>query len=260
MLIPRAPGVPRSCQMDGYATSTKIGLRRLPYSSCEGSYIVPGVLLLTLMVRRYFMFVMMTFGGSMVIATLLAAVRTVVMGRGSWLVVVIACKTRFTLVNVPDNYIRIAHSGWEKRVMCALWVDPDEDDPDDNACHCLGGREKLGPPSPLLLQIKNTMITGGAGGGGRGGGGGGGGDKTLLDSSGVDIRRLYRIAKIMLFMAVVVLPGMVLHKSAYSSQFLPALISRSELKEFPLDIVLEKAAMGDKTVILTTVNGAWAAK
>ena len=83
------------------------------------------------------------------------------------------------------------------------------------------------PPSPLLLQIKNTMITGGAGGGGRGGGGGGGGDKTLLDSSGVDIRRLYRIAKIMLFMAVVVLPGMVLHKSAYSSQFLPALISRS---------------------------------
>ena len=85
------------------------------------------------------------------------------------------------------------------------------------------------PPSPLLLQIKNTMITGGAGGGGRGGGGGGGGggEKTLLDSSGVDIRRLYRIAKIMLFMAVVVLPGMVLHKSAYSSQFLPALISRS---------------------------------
>ena len=25
LLIPRAPGVPRSCQMDGYATSTKIG-------------------------------------------------------------------------------------------------------------------------------------------------------------------------------------------------------------------------------------------
>ncbi|XP_034673409.1 uncharacterized protein At4g15970-like [Vitis riparia] len=102
------------------------------------------------------------------------------------------------------------------------------------------------------------MITGGAGGGSRGGGGGGG-DKTLLDSSGVDIRLLYRIAKIMLFVAVVVLPSMVLYNSAYSSQFLPALISRSELKEFPLDIVLEKAAMGDKTVILTTVNGAWAA-
>ncbi|RVW59812.1 hypothetical protein CK203_098473 [Vitis vinifera] len=55
------------------------------------------------MARRYFMFVMMTFGGSMVIATLLAAVRN----RGS-----------------P-----------EKRAMCALWEGPDEDDPDDNACH-----------------------------------------------------------------------------------------------------------------------------
>ncbi|RVX18155.1 hypothetical protein CK203_004404 [Vitis vinifera] len=37
---------------------------------------------------------------------------TVVMGRGQWLVVVIACKTRFTLVNDPDNYIRIAHVGY----------------------------------------------------------------------------------------------------------------------------------------------------
>ncbi|RVW16116.1 hypothetical protein CK203_074336 [Vitis vinifera] len=50
--------------------------------------------------------------GSVVIATLLAAVRTVVMGRGPWLVVVIARKTRFTLVNDPDNYIRIAHVGY----------------------------------------------------------------------------------------------------------------------------------------------------
>ena len=31
------------------------------------------------------------------------------MGRGPWLVVVIACKTRYTLVNDPDNNIRIAH-------------------------------------------------------------------------------------------------------------------------------------------------------
>ena len=30
------------------------------------------------------------------------------MGRGPWLVVVIACKTRFTLVNDPDDHIRIA--------------------------------------------------------------------------------------------------------------------------------------------------------
>ena len=52
-----------------------LGLKRLPFSSCEGSYIVPGVLFLSLMARRYFMFVMMTFGGSMVIATLLATVR-----------------------------------------------------------------------------------------------------------------------------------------------------------------------------------------
>ena len=38
-------------------------------------YTASGVLFLSLMARRYFMFVMMTFGGSMVIATLLAAVR-----------------------------------------------------------------------------------------------------------------------------------------------------------------------------------------
>ena len=34
------------------------------------------------------------------------------MGRGPWLVVAIACKTRFTLDNDPDNYIRIAHVGY----------------------------------------------------------------------------------------------------------------------------------------------------
>ena len=32
-----------------------------------------------------------------------------VMGRGPWLVVVIAYKTRYTFVNDPDNNIRIAH-------------------------------------------------------------------------------------------------------------------------------------------------------
>ncbi|RVX00792.1 hypothetical protein CK203_026528 [Vitis vinifera] len=37
---------------------------------------------------------------------------TVVMGRGPWLVVVIGCKTRFTLVSDPDNHIRIAHVGY----------------------------------------------------------------------------------------------------------------------------------------------------
>ena len=131
-----------------------LGLWRLPSSSCEGSYIVPGVLFLSLMVMRYFMFVMMTLGDSMVIATLPAAVRNrgrwrccqrswevimlndhgkwlvvtstcpftlQVMGRGPWQVVVISCKTRFTLVNDPDNYIRITHVGypgvlWNRRI------------------------------------------------------------------------------------------------------------------------------------------------
>ncbi|RVX12435.1 hypothetical protein CK203_011823 [Vitis vinifera] len=45
-------------------------------------FVSHGVLFLSLMVRRYFMFVMMTFGGSMVIATLLAAVRN--RGDGTW--------------------------------------------------------------------------------------------------------------------------------------------------------------------------------
>ena len=34
------------------------------------------------------------------------------LARGPWLVVVIACKTRFTLVNDPDDHIRIAHVGY----------------------------------------------------------------------------------------------------------------------------------------------------
>nr|CAN83973.1 hypothetical protein VITISV_018429 [Vitis vinifera] len=65
------------------------------------------------MARRYFVFVMMTFGGSMVIATLLAAM----LGRGPWLVVVIACKTRFTLIDDPDDYVRVAHANCPD----ALW-------------------------------------------------------------------------------------------------------------------------------------------
>nr|CAN64845.1 hypothetical protein VITISV_036149 [Vitis vinifera] len=51
-----------------------------------------------------------------------------VMGRGPWLVVVITCKTRFTLVNDPDNYIRMTYVDHPDE-------DPDEGDPDDNACH-----------------------------------------------------------------------------------------------------------------------------
>ncbi|RVW31524.1 hypothetical protein CK203_087977 [Vitis vinifera] len=60
------------------------------------------------------MFVMMTFGGSMVIATLLAAVRN--RGDGRWAMA--GC---------------CASSG-EACHVC-LMEDPDEDDPDDNACH-----------------------------------------------------------------------------------------------------------------------------
>ena len=58
-----------------------LGIKRLPGDLpffFVRRYIYPasGVLFLSLMARRYFMFVMMTFGGSMVIATLLAAVRS----------------------------------------------------------------------------------------------------------------------------------------------------------------------------------------
>ena len=92
--------------------------------------------------EEIFYVVMMTWGGSMVIATLRAAVRNrgrwcccqrswevimlndhgkwlvvtssrlfilQVMGRGPWLIVVIACKTRFTLVNDPVSYIRMTY-------------------------------------------------------------------------------------------------------------------------------------------------------
>ena len=37
--------------------------------------------------------------------------------RGPWLVVVIACKTRFTLIDDPDDYVRVAHANCPD----ALW-------------------------------------------------------------------------------------------------------------------------------------------
>ena len=57
-----------------------LGIRRLPGDPPPLRvkayiYTASGVLFFSLMVRRYFMFLMMTFGGSVVIATLLAAVR-----------------------------------------------------------------------------------------------------------------------------------------------------------------------------------------
>ena len=196
LLIPRAPGIPRSSQMDGDTISThkgswfsrytckkasEQGIRTHPpmvllaivrerdinqlafYQVLRGYSVIPfffvrrciytasGVLFLSLMARRYFMFVMMTFGGSMAITTLLAAVRN----RGRWcccldivgsehvewswevtschfdpsfhsaddgtwamaLIIVIACKTRFTLIDDPDDYVRVV------RTNCpdALW-------------------------------------------------------------------------------------------------------------------------------------------
>ena len=58
-----------------------LGLKRLPggipfFFVRRHIYTASGVLFLSLMAMRYFMFVMMTFGGSMVIATLLTAVRS----------------------------------------------------------------------------------------------------------------------------------------------------------------------------------------
>nr|CAN63800.1 hypothetical protein VITISV_026417 [Vitis vinifera] len=37
---------------------------------------------------------------------------TMVTGCGSWLFVVIACKTCFTLIDDPDDYIRMAHADY----------------------------------------------------------------------------------------------------------------------------------------------------
>ena len=33
-------------------------------------------------------------------------------GCGPWLFVVIACKTRFTLIDEPDDYIRMSHADY----------------------------------------------------------------------------------------------------------------------------------------------------
>ncbi|RVW37977.1 Myricetin O-methyltransferase [Vitis vinifera] len=49
-------------------------------------------------------------GVSRSIITLRAAVRN--HGRGPWLFVVIACKTRFTLIDDPNDYIRMAHADY----------------------------------------------------------------------------------------------------------------------------------------------------
>ncbi|RVW58473.1 hypothetical protein CK203_105371 [Vitis vinifera] len=76
------------------------------------------------------------------------------MGRGPWLVVVIACKTCYTLVNDPDNLIRIARVGYPDVLWsgCIYGIrpdafrigeahhaypkgNPDDAGPDDNTCH-----------------------------------------------------------------------------------------------------------------------------
>ncbi|RVW94679.1 hypothetical protein CK203_029843 [Vitis vinifera] len=90
VLMPRAPGVPRSCQMDGCATSTNIG-------------------------------------GSRAIITLRAADRD--RGRwrkvGHGWFVVITCKTCLTSVNDPDHYIRVDYAGYEGASCVSGWGDPD---------------------------------------------------------------------------------------------------------------------------------------
>ncbi|RVW95991.1 hypothetical protein CK203_027642 [Vitis vinifera] len=151
LLMPRAPGVPRSCQMDGHAISTHKGIRRLPSSSCEGSYIVPGVLFLSLMVRRYFMFVMMTLGGSMVIATLLAAVRN--RGDGTWAMAG-CCDSVSDIKGAPCvlyRKVRMKVTQMTMRVMC----------------HCFGAilskkclqRRKLLHLPELATLMRNVVST-----------------------------------------------------------------------------------------------------
>ena len=63
-----------------------------------------------------------------------------VMGRGPWLVVVIACKTRYTLVSGPDHCIRTAYvdhpdalcksSGWYAYKCCLIFLEVVLDHPD----------------------------------------------------------------------------------------------------------------------------------
>ena len=38
-------------------------------------------------------------------------------GCGPWLFVVIACKTRFTLIDDPDDYIRMAHADYPDGIV-----------------------------------------------------------------------------------------------------------------------------------------------
>ncbi|CBI35299.3 unnamed protein product, partial [Vitis vinifera] len=73
-----------------------------------------------------------------------------------------------------------------------------------------------------------------------------------------DTTLLRRIVKITVFTAAfVVVPCFFFYNSAFSFQFLP--ISAKGKEGYKLDKILKNAAMGDKTVILTTVNEAWAA-
>nr|CAN79332.1 hypothetical protein VITISV_031992 [Vitis vinifera] len=57
-----------------------------------------------------FYVVMMIIGVSRSIITLRAAVRN--HGCEPWLFAVIACKTRFTLIDDPDDYIRMEHADY----------------------------------------------------------------------------------------------------------------------------------------------------
>ncbi|RVW68782.1 hypothetical protein CK203_060957 [Vitis vinifera] len=73
-----------------------------------------------------------------------------------------------------------------------------------------------------------------------------------------DTTLLRRIVEITVFTAAfVVVPCFFFYNSAFSFQFLP--ISAKGKEAYKLDKILKNAAMGDKTVILTTVNEAWAA-
>ncbi|KAJ9678146.1 hypothetical protein PVL29_022898 [Vitis rotundifolia] len=77
-------------------------------------------------------------------------------------------------------------------------------------------------------------------------------------SASYDTTVLRRIVKITVFTAAfVLLPCFFFYNSAFSFQFLP--ISAKGKEAYKLDKILKNAAMGDKTVILTTVNEAWAA-
>ncbi|MCL7041346.1 hypothetical protein MKW94_009411 [Papaver nudicaule] len=87
---------------------------------------------------------------------------------------------------------------------------------------------------------------------------------TLLPDTVSGFRRILMLT---LLFAVVVLPCLALYNATYPSRFLqgspqnslgnPSLVSDSE--EVKLERVLKAASMKDKTVIITTLNEAWAA-